>query len=59
MTPEEKIANMTRAINGAIYVMEHSFESTKEDVARACAALKNSIAKDTVAPAATPTVKAA
>ena len=35
MTPEERIANMTKAINQAIKVMGDRFGSTEEDVARA------------------------
>jgi hypothetical protein len=45
MTPEEKITAMTKAINEAIKVMEHPFESTRDDVARAVQGLKNAIAK--------------
>ena len=35
MTPEERIAIMTKAINQAIKVMGDRFGSTEEDVARA------------------------
>ena len=35
MTPEERIAIMTKAINQAIMVMWDRFGSTEEDVARA------------------------
>ena len=51
MTPEEQIANMKKAINGAIKVMENPFGSTEGDVERAIQALKNSLLKD--APAKT------
>ncbi|MBI3803212.1 MAG: hypothetical protein HY282_05555 [Nitrospirae bacterium] len=37
---------MTKAINQAIHVMEHDFESSKGDVARALLGLKNSVAKE-------------
>jgi len=57
MTPDEKIDKMTKAINGAIHVMEHPFESTKEDVARAVLALKNSIAREIVVPSVAPAAK--
>ena len=43
MTPEERIANMTKAINQAIRVMGDRFGATEEDVARAIAALKVSM----------------
>ena len=43
MTPEERISNMTKAINQAIKVMGDRFGSTEEDVARAIAALKVSM----------------
>lgn len=43
MTPEERIANMTKAINQAIRVSGDRFGSTEEDVARAIAALKVSM----------------
>ncbi len=43
MTPEERMANMTKAINQAIKVMGDRFGSTEEDVARAIAALKVSM----------------
>lgn len=46
MTPEEQIANMTKAINGAIKVMENRFGSTEGDVAKAIQSLKNSLLKD-------------
>jgi len=46
MTPEEQIANMKKAINGAIKVMENRFGSTEGDVTRAIQALKNSLLKD-------------
>ncbi len=44
MTQEEKIATMTKAINQAIYVMEHAFESSPETVAKALLELKKSVA---------------
>ncbi|MCE3221938.1 MAG: hypothetical protein K0S58_118 [Nitrospira sp.] len=40
MSQEERIANMTRAINQAIKVMGDRFGSTEEDVARTIQALK-------------------
>ena len=40
MTPEERIASMTKAINQAIKVMGDRFGSTEEDVARTIQALK-------------------
>jgi hypothetical protein len=43
MKPEEKIAIMTKAINEAIHVMEHAFESSPQTVAKALQGLKNSI----------------
>ena len=43
MTPEEIIANMTKAINQAIKVMGDRFGSTEEDVARTIQALKVSM----------------
>jgi hypothetical protein len=43
MTPEERIANMTKAINVAIKVMGDRFGSTEGDVARAIQELKASI----------------
>ncbi|ULA67408.1 MAG: hypothetical protein LZF62_240015 [Nitrospira sp.] len=43
MTPEERIANMTKAINQAIKVMADRFGSTEEDVARAIQGLKTSL----------------
>ena len=43
MTPEERIVNMTKAINQAIKVMGDRFGSTEEDVSRAIAALKVSM----------------
>lgn len=43
MTPEERIANMTNAINQAIKVMGDRFGSTEEDVARVIVALKVSM----------------
>ncbi len=43
MTPEERITNMTKAINQAIKVMGDRFGSTEEDVARAIQALKLSM----------------
>jgi hypothetical protein len=43
MTPEERIATMTKAINQAIKVMGDRFGSTEEDVARAIQALKASV----------------
>ncbi|WHZ13669.1 MAG: hypothetical protein OJF52_000503 [Nitrospira sp.] len=43
MTPEERITNMTKAINQAIKVMGDRFGSTEEDVARAIQSLKTSM----------------
>ncbi len=43
MTPEERIANMIKAINQAIKVMGDRFGSTEEDVARAIQGLKASM----------------
>ncbi|TAJ08343.1 MAG: hypothetical protein EPO61_09560 [Nitrospirae bacterium] len=43
MTPEERIANMTKAIQQAIKVMGDRFGSTEGDVARAIEALKVSL----------------
>ncbi len=43
MTPEERIANMTKAINQAIKVMGDRFGSTEEDVGRTIQALKVSM----------------
>lgn len=43
MTPEERIANMIKAINQAIKVMGDRFGSTEEDVARSIQSLKLSI----------------
>lgn len=43
MTPEERIGNMTKAINIAIKVMGDRFGSTEEDVARAMQGLKTSL----------------
>lgn len=43
MTPEERIASMTKAINQAIKVMGDRFGSTEEDVARTIQALKASM----------------
>jgi hypothetical protein len=43
MTPEEKLAKMTKAINQAIKVMGDRFGSTEEDVARAIQELKASL----------------
>lgn len=43
MTPEERITNMTKAINQAIKVMGDRFGSTEEDVARAIQGLKMSM----------------
>ena len=43
MTPEERIANMMKAINQAIKVMGDRFGSTEEDVARSIQSLKLSI----------------
>jgi hypothetical protein len=43
MTPEERITNMTKAINQAIKVMGDRFGSTEEDVTRAIQALKLSV----------------
>lgn len=43
MTPEERITNMTKAINQAIKVMGDRFGSTEEDVTRAIQTLKASM----------------
>jgi hypothetical protein len=43
MTPEERIAKMTKAINQAIKVMGDRFGSTEGDVARAIQELKTSL----------------
>lgn len=43
MTSEERIANMTKAINQAIKVMGDRFGSTEEDVARTIESLKLSM----------------
>lgn len=43
MKPEERIANMTKAINQAIKVMGDRFGSTEEDVARTIQTLKLSM----------------
>lgn len=43
MTPEERIATMTKAITQALKVMGDRFGSTEEDVARAMQALKASL----------------
>jgi len=43
MTPEEQIANMTKAMNQAIKVMSDRFGSTESDVDRAIQALKDSM----------------
>ena len=43
MTQEERIANMTKAINQAIKVMGDRFGSTEEDVARTIQSLKLSM----------------
>jgi hypothetical protein len=43
MTPEERIANMTKAINHAIKVMADRFGSTEEEVLRTIQALKVSM----------------
>lgn len=43
MTPEEKMARMTKAINQAIKVMGDRFGSTEEDVVRAIQELKASL----------------
>lgn len=43
MTPEERIMNMTKAINQAIKIMGDRFGSTEEDVVRAIQALKVSM----------------
>ena len=51
MTPDEQIANMTKAINDAIKVFGNLFASTDGDVERAVQALKQSLKKD--APAKT------
>ena len=46
MTPEERIAIMTKAINQAIKVMGDRFGSTEEDVARAIQGLKASMRRE-------------
>ena len=51
MTPEEQIANMTKAINQAIKVMSDRFGSTESDVDRAIQALKDSMKAPTQEPA--------
>lgn len=43
MTPEERIAKMTKAINQAIKIMGDRFGSTEGDVARAIQELKTSM----------------
>jgi hypothetical protein len=43
VTPEERIAKMTKAINQAIKVMSDRFGSTEGDVARAVQDLKASL----------------
>jgi hypothetical protein len=43
VTPEERIAKMTKAINQAVKVMGDRFGSTEGDVARAIAELKASL----------------
>ena len=43
MTPEERIANMTKAIQQAIKVMGDRFGSTEEEVLRTIQALKVSM----------------
>lgn len=43
MQPEERIANMTKAINQAIKVMGDRFGSTEEDVIRTIQTLKVSM----------------
>ncbi len=43
MTPEERIVNMTKAIQQAIKVMGDRFGSTEDDVTRAMEALKVSL----------------
>lgn len=43
MKPEERIANMTKAINQAIKVMGDRFGSTEEDVIRTIQILKISM----------------
>ena len=43
MTPEEKVAKMTKAINQAIKVMGDRFGSTEDDVARTIQELKASL----------------
>jgi hypothetical protein len=59
MTPEEQIANMTKAINQAIKVMGDRFGSTEADVARAIQGLKESMQKSPSAQTASPTQIAA
>jgi hypothetical protein len=51
MKPEEKIVIMTAAINEAIKVMEHAFESSPQTVAKALLGLKNSITEQKAAKA--------
>jgi hypothetical protein len=43
VTPEERLAKMTKAINQAIKVMSDRFGSTEGDVARAVQDLKASL----------------
>ena len=52
MTPDERIVNMTKAINQAIKVMGDRFGSTEADVDRAIEELKASM--QTVSAAAAP-----
>lgn len=58
MTPEERIANMTKAINQALKVMGDRFGSTEEDVARAIQALKASL-QTSPSPTSQPLLEAA
>jgi hypothetical protein len=51
MKPEEKIAVMTKAINEAIKVMEHAFESSPQTVEKALLGLKNSLVEQPAAKA--------
>jgi hypothetical protein len=51
MTPEERIAKMTKAITQAIKVMGDRFGSTEGDVARAIQELKTSLQTSSERPA--------
>ena len=46
MTPDEQIANMSKAITQAIKVLGNRFGSTEGDAERAIEALKKSLLKD-------------